>query len=61
MGPLMKVADSLAKNILVWLGITTTASAIKAKKDTCFRNNNLNNFKRRNEWHKENCSSSHRL
>ena len=32
MGPLMKVADSLAKNILVWLEITTTASAIEAKK-----------------------------
>ena len=59
-GPLMKVAIPLAKNILAPLGITTAASAIDPgiKKNTRFRNNNLNNFKRRNERYNENCSSS---
>ena len=51
-GPLMKVAIPLAKNILAPLRITAAASAIDAgiqKKNTWFWNNNLNNFKRRNE------------
>ena len=59
--PLMKVAFPLAKNILGPLGITAAASAIEAgiqKKKTRRRDNNFNNFKRRNEWHNENPSSS---
>ena len=54
-GPLMKVAISLAKNVLAPLGITPAASAINAripkkkKKNTRFWNNNFINFKRRNE------------
>ena len=53
-GPLMKVAISLAKNVLAPLGITAAASAIDAgiqKKNTWFWNSNFNNFKRRNEWY----------
>ena len=59
--PLMKVAIPLAKNVLAPLGITAAASAIDAgiqKKNTWFWNNNFNNFKWRNEWFNENCSSS---
>ena len=43
----MKVAVSLAKNILAPLGITAAASAIDGaiKKNTWFWNNNFNNFK----------------
>ena len=44
----MKLAVPLAKNILAPLGITAAASATDAgvkKKNTCFRNNNFNNFK----------------
>ena len=44
----MKVAISLAKNVLAPLGITAAASAIDArikKKNTWFWNNNFNNFK----------------
>ena len=51
-GPLMKVAIPLAKNVLAPLGITAAASAIDAgiqKKKTRRRDNNFNNFKRRNE------------
>ena len=58
----MKVAVPLAKHILAPLGITAAASVIDAgiqkKKSTRFRNNYLNNFKRRNERYNENCSSS---
>ena len=59
-GPLMKVAILLAKKVLVPLGITATASAIDAgiQKNTGLRNNNFNNFKRRNERDNENRSSS---
>ena len=59
-GPLMKVAILLAKKVLVPLGITATASAIDAgiQKNTRLRNNNFNNFKRRNERDNENRSSS---
>ena len=60
-GPFMKVAVPLAESILVPLGITAAAPAIDAgiqKKNTCFRNNNFNNFKEKNEWLNENCSSS---
>ena len=59
--PLMKVAIPLAKNVLAPLGITAAASAIDAgiqKKNTWFWNNNFTNFKWRNEWFNENCSSS---
>ena len=47
----MKVAVPLAKNILVPLGNTTAVSAIDAgikKKNTWFRDNNFDNFKRIN-------------
>ena len=47
-GPLMKVAISLAKNVLAPLGITAVASAIDTgiqKENTWFWNNNFNNFK----------------
>ena len=46
-GPLMKVAIPLEKNILAPLEITAAASAIDAdiKKNTWFLNNNFNNFK----------------
>ena len=60
-GPLMKVAVALAKNILAPLGIMVAASAIDGgiqKNKTWFRDNNVNNFQRRNEGHNENCSSS---
>ena len=59
-GPLIKVAILLAKKVLVPLGITATASAIDAgiQKNTRLRNNNFNNFKRRNERDNENRSSS---
>ena len=64
-GPLMKVAVPLVKHILAPLGITATALAIDAgiqkKMDGSGRlsvaSKNFN-FKRRNEWHNENCSSS---
>ena len=49
--PLMKVAVPLAKNILVPLGNTTAVSAIDGgiqKKNTWFRDNNFDNFKRIN-------------
>ena len=48
----MKVAVPSAKNILTPLGITAVASAIDPgvqKKSTWFRDNDLNNFKRKNE------------
>ena len=54
-GPLLKVAISLAKNVLAPSGITAAASAIdvgiqkKNKKKTQFWENNFNNFKHRNE------------
>ena len=63
-GPLMKVAIPLAKNNIAPLGITAAASTIDAeiqKKKTWFRNNNSNNFKRWNESHNKNCSSSWRF
>ena len=47
-GPLMKVAISLAKNVLAPLGITAAASAIDAgikKKNTWFWKYDFNNFK----------------
>ena len=62
----MKVAVPLVKNILAPLGITAAALAIDAgiqKKINgsgrlSVESKNFNNFKRRNEWHNENCSSS---
>ena len=47
-GPLMKVAMSLAKNVLAPLGLTAAMSAIDGsikKKDAWFRNNDFNNLK----------------
>ena len=46
--PLMREAMPLAKNVLAPLGLSAAMSAIDGsikKKDTWFRNNNLNNFK----------------
>ena len=62
-GPWMKVAVPLAKNILAPLGITAAGSEIDAgiQKKTWFKDNNLNNFKQRNEWHNKNRSSSWRF
>ena len=62
-GPLMKIAAPLAKTVLAPLGITAAASAIDAgiQKNTWFWNNNFNNFKWRNEWYFENCTSSWRF
>ena len=57
-GPLMKVAVPLAKNILAPLGISWT---LKFKRKFMVWNNDFNNFKRRNERHNENCSSSWRF
>ena len=58
-GSLMKVAVPLAKNILVPLGIIVAASTIDAETQKKIHwNNNFNNFKRRNEEHYENRSSS---
>ena len=59
----MKIAAPLAKNILAPSGITAAASAMDAgiQKNTWFRNNNFNNFKRRKEWHNEICLSSSRF
>ena len=52
-GTLMKLVVPLAKHILAELRITVAASAIdagiKKKQKTSFRENILNNFKRRNE------------
>ena len=46
-GPLMKVAISLANNVLAPLGITAAASATdeEFKKKAWFWNKNFNNFK----------------
>ena len=59
-GPSIKVAIPLSKSVLAPLGITLAASAIPAgiRRNTWFWNNNFNNFKRRNERHNRNCSSS---
>ena len=59
-GPLMKVAVPLAKNILAPLGITALVQQLmqKFKRKFMVWNNDFNNFKRRNERHNENCSSS---
>ena len=62
--PLVKVTVSLAKNILAPLEITAAASAIDAgikKKKTSLRDNNVNNLKRKNEWHKGNYWNSWRF
>ena len=47
----MKVAVPLAKNILAPLGTTAAGSEIDAgiQNNTWFKDNNLNNFKQRNE------------
>ena len=57
----MKVAVALAKNISAPLGITAAASATDAgiqKKIHISITTNFDNFKRRNESHNENHSSS---
>ena len=47
---------------IVPLGITAVVSAIDAEMMVqWFWNNNFNNFKWRNKWHNENCSSSWRF
>ena len=56
----MKVAVPLAKYILAPLRITAAVSGVQ-KKDTRFRDNNVNKLNQRNEWHNENSSSSLRL
>ena len=57
-GPLMKLAVPLAKNIWSPLG-TTVAGAIDAGvQKKMHGNSNPNNFKWRNEWYNQNCSSS---
>ena len=62
-GTIMKVAVPLAKNILAPLGTTAAASARcrNSKENISFWNNNFNNFKWRNEWYYENCTSSWRF
>ena len=64
-GSLMKVAITLAKNVLAPLGITAAASTIDAgiqkRKNTWFWKYNFNNFNWRNEWYNKNYSSSWRL
>ena len=65
-GSLMKIAIFLAKNVLAQLGITAAGSAIDAgiqinKKNTWFWKYDFSNFKWRNEWYKENYSSSWRF
>ena len=63
-GPLMKVAIPLAKNVLAPLGIKPLLQQLMQrfkKKNTWFWNNNVNNFKWRNEWYNGNCSSSWRF
>ena len=47
-GPLMKVAIPVAKNILALLAAAAIDAGIQ-KKNTWFRDNNFNNFKRGNE------------
>ena len=60
--PLIKnVIKSSAKSVLIPLRLTAAASAADAgihKKDIRIRNNNFENFKWRNEWYNENCSST---
>ena len=56
-----KVIKPLAKSVLIPLGLTSAASASRCGntlKSFGIWNNNFNNFKRRNEWHNENYSSS---
>ena len=60
-GPLMKIAIPLAKNVLAPFGITAAASSIDAgikKKNTSFWKYDFNNFKWRNERYNKNYSSS---
>ena len=64
--PLTKVAVPLAKKY--FSSIRNYSSCLinwckNSKENTWFRPsfNNFNNFKQRNEWHKENCSSSWRF
>ena len=63
-GSLIKVAVSLAKNILAALGITAASWAIDAgiqKTNTWFWKNNFDNLKQINVWHNENRLSSWRF
>ena len=59
-GPLMKVTVPFAKNILGPLGITVAASAIDGgiQKNPWFRDNDVNNFKQRNERYNKDRSGS---
>ena len=59
-GPLMKVAIPLAKKCFSSIRNNTCCFSNwcrNSKENTRFWNNNFNNFKWRNEWHNENCSS----
>ena len=62
-GPLMKELIPLAKNVLAPLRITAAASAIDTgiQKKYMVLSTNFNNFKRRNKWYNENCSSCWRF
>ena len=59
-GPLMKVTVPFAKIILAPLGITLAASAIDGgiQKNPWFRDNDVNNFKQRNERYNKDRSGS---
>ena len=56
----MKVTVPFAKNILGPLGITVAASAIDGgiQKNPWFRDNDVNNFKQRNERYNKDRSGS---
>ena len=73
LGPLLKKGSpliknkikSLAKSVLIPLGLSAAASAVDAeihKKNTeIWKYNFNNNFKWRNEWYYKNCASSWRF
>ena len=62
-GPLTKVTIPLAKNVLALLGLQMLLQQLmqEFRKNIWFWNNNFNNFKWRNEWYSENCSSTWRF
>ena len=59
-GPLMKVAIPVAKKSFSPIISNSSCSSNlcrNSKENTRFWNNDFNNFKQRNHWHNENCSS----
>ena len=59
-GPLMKVAIPVAKKSFSPIISNSSCSSKlcrNSKENTRFWNNDFNNFKQRNHWHNENCSS----